>query len=373
MNKPKSIAKKTLKYPDGVVTDEIEHAISVSLPHIPSLDKPSLLKKERISLMDEAIALSRTVFVEKYGDSFGCEGENKSHIVEGKLSTPLNTGYQTSIHDGFCKLCWNFPEEQMAELIIEKRISNRKHVNDYSLIPRPIPDENTFINAKKVLEKIIDESNTPESPPLEQLLHSQAYGYNYQLLQEKGLRSPDVQENLLDRIEQCLIDREWDSQVYQWDKVAEAMDNPNSNWPRGFIRRFSIKSHKPGQNKDASKNPSNSFCPDHNPCRSVKSRRKYQNDRKRIAEFENELNRLYSRCSIKEINRLYNEDPLFQIDTLDARQTLRKIAYDNVFSSTLKKIKQLKTEGRNQSEIADTLKITRQAVSNALRRDKTKV
>lgn len=255
-------------------------------------------------------------------------------------------------HAGFCKLCWKWTEERMSHPVLI-RGKNRKHVPDFATVERPLATEETLSAARERLKEIIAASKSSESnnPFLfAQLLHTYGVGYDRRIqfnqgrvVFDQGDESHEAQEMMLDRIEQNLIDELWVAQATQ----------------------FGVKFFKPhpGDYRNAPKTPSRIFCPDHNPRRSIESRRRYQNDRKRITDFEAEVNRVYSQCIYQCIG----------IQTGDDHQSVRRVAYRNVFSSTLEKIKYLKAEGKKDTEIAGILKMTRQAVSNALRREKTRI
>lgn len=265
------------------------------------------------------------------------------------LMAKIIMGYQTfDRHAGFCKLCWKWTEDRMAEPVFEKCVSgeNRKYGRVFNPIERPIASERTQAAARGHLQEIIAASKATNTNPFlfSELLYLYASGHDYQVLRDLGLESHEAQDMLLDKIEQNLIDDEWFSAI------------------RSHPIQFGIKSFKPhiGDSKSAPVVPSSTFCPDHNPHRSVESRRRYQNDRKRANDFEAEINKVFSQC----INQCIG------IHSDDDRQAVRRVAYLNIFSSTLDKIKKLKAEGKKQTEIADILNISRQAISNALRREK---
>lgn len=264
----------------------------------------------------------------------------------------LKNGYQiTNIGhpDGFCSLCWKHTEERMAVVVVKKCVSGkrRKFGKGYASIDYPKMPE-TKHTAQKRLEEFLAESKAPEARfTLEELLYSFLPSFDYQLIRNEGLESSEVKETLLDEIEKEIIKRDWYSKISESDEII-----------------FSVNSAKirSGDNTRAPSKPSSSFCPDHNPNRSIKSRRCYQNDRKRVTEFE------------KEINRIFNHptESLFAMDSdIDLQHLLQK-AYNNIFPSTLDRIKKLKDEGKKQTEIANILQVSRQVVSNALRREKSK-
>lgn len=278
----------------------------------------------------------------------------------------LKSGYQIADHHvGFCRLCWKYTEERMASRVISRLVSGKiDYVPEFKPIERPAATVKTYTNAQRFLEELIAESKKPGTSSIEELLCIYASGHDYRLLQEKGLESSEVMEMLLDKIEQELIEREWSLQVWPWDEIEKIMDDPK--WHQiltsKFLRRFSAKPFKPRlyDFKSAPKSSSKIFCPDHNPRRSIESRRRYQNNRKRITDFETEIDRLYG----------HYRSLCIGIHSDNDRQILRREAYFNVFSSTLEKIKELQADGKKQKEIADILKVSKQVVSNALKREK---
>ncbi len=271
-------------------------------------------------------------------------------ILHAHFFTQTIMGYQAfDRHAGFCKLCWKWTEDRMTAPVFEKcvRGKNRKHGRVFNPINRPIASEKTLAAAHGHLQEINATSNASNENPFlfGELLYLYARGHDYRVLREHGLESDDTQEMLLDKIEQNLIENEWFSQIMRSHPI-----------------QFGIKCFKPriGDKKSAPVRPSSVFCPDHNPHRSIESRRRYQNDRKRITDFETEIDRLYRHY----INLCIG------IHSDNDRQILRREAYLNVFSSTLEKIKELQADGKKQKEIADILKVSKQVVSNALRREK---
>lgn len=240
----------------------------------------------------------------------------------------------------------------MTHVVLETG-KRRKHVRDFVAVVRPVASERTLAAAHGRLEEIIAASKPSESNDpflFAQLMYIYGVGYDRriqfargQVLFDESQESQEAQEIMLDRIEQQLIDEEWIKQGSE----------------------FGDKCFKPrlGDDPNAPATPSKMFCPDHNPRRSSESRRRYQNDRKRMSDFEAEVNRVYSQ-SLSECIGIHTDDD---------HQEVRRVAHRNIFTSTLDRIYELKAEGKTQIEIAHILKITRQAVSNALRRDKAKM
>lgn len=262
----------------------------------------------------------------------------------------------------FCGLCWKFTEEKMSGVEVKKRSVNRhqKYGKDFVSIDRLNASSSTFYAAKKILKDFMAESKSPDSKfTLEELLYSYIPAYDYQLIIVNGLDCPESKNDLLEEIEKELINREWYSRIYQFDLAKENMDI--TDWRS--IREFGVKSiFRLDDYINAPTSPSQSFCPDHNPNRSPQSRRRYQNDRKRIIAYEHEINKLYLALE----NRWILKDSEFEL------QSMLKIAYDNICSTTLSKIKRLQNGGMSQIEIAKILNTSRQAVSIALKREKIK-
>lgn len=265
---------------------------------------------------------------------------------------------------GFCGLCWKFTEEKMSGVEVKKRSVNRrrKHGNNFDTTINRLDTSSLSISAaKRILEGFIEESKSADSQfTLEELLYSYIPAYDYQLILKNGLDCTGTKDNLLEEIEKEWINREWYSRIYPLFFSNEDGVGADLN----SARKINVKLRKRalGDYMTVPLNPSKSFCPDHNPNRSLKSRRCYQNDRKRIIDYEQEINKLY--------NALPN--PWILKDSEMELQSLLKIAYDNTCSSTLNKIMRFKDDGMNQTEIANILNISRQAVSIALRRTKTK-
>lgn len=266
-------------------------------------------------------------------------------------------GYQAfDRHAGFCRLCWEWTEYKVAmeNPVLEKCVcgKNRKYVKIFATVERPTATASTRAAALACLEKIIAASNAPDGNPyvVGELLLLYGVGYDRKIQSNQGRilfnqsqESQEAQKIMLDRIEQNLIINDWFSEATQIG-----------------VNRFKPR---PVDDEYSPVTFSRSFCSDHNPRRSIESRRRYQNDRKRAIDFEAEINRVYSQCISQCIG----------IHTDDDRQKVRRVAYRNIFSSTLEKIEYLQSEGKTQTEIADILKIRRQAVSNALRRKKLKI
>lgn len=228
----------------------------------------------------------------------------------------------------------------------------RKYDRDFVPVERPGTSDRTLAVAHGRLSEIIAASKSFDSnePYLfSQLMHSYGVGYDRRIqfahghvLFDESQESQEAQEIMLDRIEQQFIDEEW---IKQGSELGDKCFKPRL-----------------GDDPNAPATPSNMFCPDHNPRRSRESRCRYQNDRKRLADFEAEVNRVYSQYLSEGIG----------IQTDSDHQEVRGVAHRNIFTSTLDRINELKAKGKTQTEIALILKITRQAVSNALRREKAK-
>lgn len=255
-------------------------------------------------------------------------------------------------HAGFCKLCWKWTEERMTHDVL-KVGKRREHERDFVPVERPGTSKRTLAAAHGRLKEIIAASKPSENndPYLfAQLMYMYGVGYDRriqfargQVLFDESQESQEAQEIMLDRIEQELIDEEW---IKQSSELGDKCFKPRL-----------------GDDPNAPATPSKMFCPDHNPRRSSESRRRYQNDRKLMSDFEDEVNRVYSQCLAECIG----------IHTDNDHQEVRRVAYRIIFTSTLNLIIELKAEGKTQSEIALILNITRQAVSNALRRAKAKM
>lgn len=264
----------------------------------------------------------------------------------------LKGGYQISGRGhpaGFCWLCWKFSEEREAGIVVEKCIGAERKIE------RPNASAQTIHDANQYLKNLIAASEIPAAQfTLEELLYSFIPSFDYR---NKGSDSPE----LLVEIEKEIINREWYNQILKLDENGLMMDVPD----RYKIRRLSVNPINicldQNPNRTIKVIPSRSFCSNHNPKRSIEARRFYQNDRKRIPDLEKEINRLY-----------HYTYPSFGLDSDEDLQALLKEAYNNVFTSTLDRIQKLKAEGMKQTEIANILGITRQAVSNALRREKRK-
>jgi polyhydroxyalkanoate synthesis regulator phasin len=279
-------------------------------------------------------------------------------------------GYQAFDRNaGFCKLCWNWTEERMAmeNPVVEKCVdrTDRKVDRNFAAIERPTRSDKTLIAAQDRLSEIIAASKVSncDNPFLfGQMMHSYGVGYDRKIQYDQGRvlfnespESIEAQELMLDRIEQRLIDEEWLSRINL------------SKDTRIGIKPFAARR---GDFDSAPVTWSHDYCSDHNIYRSVKSRRRYQNDKKRIADFETEIDAVYRRCIAECIG----------IHTNDDHQTVRRVAWHNVFSSTSEKIKMLHIQGKRQFEIVIELvehgvlkaKTGRQVVSNILRRYKKK-
>lgn len=263
----------------------------------------------------------------------------------------LQSGYQINGKGhpaGFCKLCWKFTEERVAGVscAVVKGVK-------YEKIARPTEDAWTPSNAENRLKEFIEESGVPAAQfTLEERLYNFVPSFDYQLIKNYGLESQNVKKLLLDQIEQEMIRRDWHVQISKFDHIEFSVNQLeiyfNSEQTR-FTNRIKVR-------------PSATFCSDHNPNRSDESRRAYQNHRKRITDFENEINRLYT----------HPTESQFANDSDNDLQALLQKAYNNVFSSTLDRIKKLKEEGKKQAEIAKTLQVSSQVVSIALKREKNK-
>lgn len=251
---------------------------------------------------------------------------------------------------GFCALCWKFTEERMAPIIVSNHVINnsRKFSKPFVPIEYPTLSAEIIFAAQKLLEEFIADSKMLGGYTLEESLYSLIPSYDFRALENGGLESREVLESLIDEIEQEVLRREW------YSKIAKLPEFKISVGEVKIVVKDGLR---------ASTRPSSTFCPDHNPNHSIESRQRYQNDRKRITEFENEINTIFRDL----------EKSRYAWDSEDDLQKLLQFAYSNVFSSTLEKILKLKNEGKNQTEIAKILSIGRQAVSIALKREKQRI
>lgn len=132
-----------------------------------------------------------------------------------------------------------------------------------------------------------------------------------------------------------------------------------TEWKRqGILLR---PSSLPGQPEGSSK-PSKLYCEDHNPRRSDESRRAYQRDRRFITDFEE----LISSTWTEYVASLPMHD-------IESHAFIRKEAYkklQHIKSPTKKLDDLLALKTMSQAKIAETLGISRQAVSAAIKRKK---
>lgn len=281
------------------------------------------------------------------------------------MSKKLQSSYQIKgigHPAGFCRLCWRFTEEITAGVVVKKRAGNNREKLDEAILTIKRQEKTVWTKnaAKTRLEELINESKAPDARfNLEELLYSFIPEFDYQLIIKLGMESPHTIEFLLDQIEQEMINRERYSKIFNFDQTDE-VDTAD------ITRKFSVNQLKiclnPKKNLFTEVAPNTSFCYDHNPNRSEESRRAYQNHRKRITDFENEINRLFN----------HPTESRFANDSDNDLQALLRKAFDNVFSSTLDRIKALKKAGKKQAEIAKILQVSRQVVSIALKREKSK-
>lgn len=238
----------------------------------------------------------------------------------------------------------------MVPTLVSRDVNNnsRKFAQTRIQIEYPTLSAETKFAAQKLLEKFIADSKMSGGYTLEESLYSLIPSYDFRVLENGGLESREVSESLLDEIEQEVLRREW------YSKIAKL---PEFKMSVGAVK-IAVKDRL-----RASTRPSSSFCPDHNPNHSVESRQRYQNDRKRVTEFENEINKIFRDP----------EKSRYAWDSDDDLMNLLQVAHSNVFSSTVEKIIKLKNEGKNQTEIAKILSLGRQAVSIALKREKQRI
>lgn len=115
----------------------------------------------------------------------------------------------------------------------------------------------------------------------------------------------------------------------------------------------------PGQPEGSSK-PSKLYCEDHNPRRSNESRRAYQRDRRFLYEFENLISSTWTEYA-----------GTLPMHDIESHALIRKEAYKRLqkLKSPTKQLDELLALGTmSQAEIAQTLGVSRQAVSAAIKR-----
>ncbi|MGE5469156.1 MAG: hypothetical protein ACM3Y9_17180 [Ignavibacteria bacterium] len=214
--------------------------------------------------------------------------------------------------------------------------------------------------AKELFEEILAAHNRkgPEDPfLLPRLLSPYVAALDYRILRDYGIGSREVEEMLLGVIEEQLRD----------DEFAAAAEIVGKKPPNADPVRFRNEVALAGKTPIPGDQPpprtlSSCLCEEHNPRRSLESRRRYRNDLRRKAAFDETL------CQVRWVWLNVLKRGIY---TDDDRTEVRKQAYEWVSMSTLEKIKHLQENGYgNQTKIALRLGLTRKAVSLSLARER---
>lgn len=254
---------------------------------------------------------------------------------------------------GFCALCWR----RVEELTTNERLYSKNRRGKIREVLRPTLTPETLAEARARLQEIISARKKTNAPFLfGQKMHAFTFlsglEIDYRALNEFGIESETAAEMLLDIIEQSIINEKW---LADADIVGKKRLNRIALPGETAIANGSVK---PPQT------PSHILCAEHNPRRSIESRRRYQNDRRKMNEFE---------LTIRELTTYYINQGHGIISDED-RTFVRQEAYRIVHMSTLEKIRELQSRGlTNQAEIGRIIGLSRKAISMALSREKNRV
>ncbi len=253
---------------------------------------------------------------------------------------------------GFCALCW----QRVEELTTSERLYSKNRRGKIHKVQQPTLTPETLAEARERLQEIISASKTDNPFLFGQKLHEFTFlsgqEIDHRSLNEFGIESTIAAEILLDIIEQSLIKEKW---LVDADIVGKKCLNRIVPAGETAIADGSVK---PPQT------PSRILCAEHNPRRSIESRRRYQNDRRLMKEFASTIQELTTYYINQGHGIISDEDRTF----------VRQEAYRIVHMSTLEKIRELQSQGTtNQAKIGRVIGLSRKAISMALARDKDRL
>lgn len=232
----------------------------------------------------------------------------------------------------FCELCWR-PTEYSAILQAPEVIKRLERGNAKTVDRTPA----VGAAAQKRADAIVARYEQALDGKFGRFEAARMWSRYYDAFEMRGDRSVS---NFRDRVERIMIFREWAR--------------------HGHL----VKLTRPHSQTDQTAKPSKLYCETHNPRRSDEARRSYQRDRRFAAEYEELIDQIWRQG--------INSATLPTWD-IEAHADVRREAYRQLQALKAPKaptstIDDLLAQGMSQAEIARQLKVSRQAVSAAIKR-----